>query len=117
MRSERKKDRYTLLPERLFTELRKYYREYLPRYWLFEGIDLRYIQELLGHASTKTAEVYTRVASNALMKIKNLLDTIFTQPHPPLYLYFTYTIQIREKSEYFTTYLYNIPQIRGINQL
>jgi integrase len=67
MRSERKKDRYTLLPERLFTELRKYYREYLPRYWLFEGIDLRYIQELLGHASTKTAEVYTRVASNALI--------------------------------------------------
>ena len=118
-----KKDRYTLLSEKLLGELRRYYKEYQPKYWLFEGqkngkysgtsienifreatrraginkyvtphslrhsfathlleqgINLRYIQELLGHASTKTTEVYTRVASNALMKIKNPLDTILT---------------------------------------
>jgi site-specific recombinase XerD len=114
-----KKDRFTLLSEKLLHELREYYLAYMPRTWLFEGqhgkqysgtsiekifreaikrtpirkhvtphslrhsfathlleqgINLRYIQELLGHASTKTTEVYTRVASNALMKIKNPLD-------------------------------------------
>lgn len=114
-----KKDRFTLLSERLLTELRTYYQQYQPRIWLFEGqdggqysatsiekifraavrraqirkyvtphslrhsfathlleqgINLRYIQELLGHASTKSTEIYTRVASNDLMKIQNPLD-------------------------------------------
>jgi len=114
-----KKDRYTLLSERLIIELRQYYKVYLPRQWLFEGqeggpysatsiervfrdavgragirkyvtphslrhsfathlleqgTNLRYIQELLGHSSTKTTQIYTRVASNALMKIRNPLD-------------------------------------------
>jgi len=114
-----KKDRFTLLSEKLIIELREYYKEYQPKIWLFEGqdgeqysatsiekifreavkrthirkhvtphslrhsfathlleqgINLRYIQVLLGHSSTKTTEVYTRVASNALMKIKNPLD-------------------------------------------
>ncbi|MEN8228548.1 MAG: tyrosine-type recombinase/integrase [Bacteroidota bacterium] len=116
-----KKDRFTLLSEKLVIELRKYYIEYYPEKWLFEGqkggqysatsvekifreavkrahirkhvtphslrhsfathlleqgTNLRYIQELLGHASTKTTEVYTRVASHALMKIKNPLDNL-----------------------------------------
>ena len=114
-----KKDRYTLLSKRLLSELRKYYKVYLPRQWLFEGqeggpysatsierifrdavsragikkyvtphslrhsfathlleqgTNLRYIQELLGHSSTKTTQIYTRVASNSLMKIRNPLD-------------------------------------------
>lgn len=117
--SKGKKDRFTLLSNRLLSELRRYYQEYHPRLWLFEGqegkpysatsiakvfrksvktaqirkhvtphslrhsfathlleqgINLRYIQELLGHASTKSTEIYTRVASNALMKIQNPLD-------------------------------------------
>ncbi len=42
---------------------------------LEQGTNLRYIQELLGHSSTKTTQIYTRVASNALMKIRNPLDT------------------------------------------
>ncbi len=36
--------------------------------------DLRYIQTLLGHSSTKTTEIYTQVAVNNFKFIKNRLD-------------------------------------------
>ncbi len=117
------KDRYSLLSEKLLTELRGYYNEYKPTHWLFEGkgmtkkysatsisnilknackasnikrkvtphmlrhsfathlleqgTDLRYIQELLGHSSTKTTEIYTHVANKDLSLIKNPLDEIY----------------------------------------
>ncbi len=115
-----KKDRFTLLSEKLLIELREYYKKYLPKIWLFEGLEcgqysatsiekvfhaavkranirkyvtphslrhsfathlleqgtnLRYIQEILGHSSTKTTELYTHVASNSLRKIQNPLDS------------------------------------------
>ena len=41
---------------------------------LEEGVDLHHIQVLLGHSSSKTTEIYTRVVTSNLKTIKNLLD-------------------------------------------
>lgn len=43
---------------------------------LENNTDLRYIQTLLGHSSTKTTEVYTQVAVNNIQNIKSPLDYI-----------------------------------------
>ena len=44
---------------------------------LEQGVDLRYIQELLGHSSTKTTEIYTHVSNKNIAQIKNPLDDFF----------------------------------------
>jgi integrase/recombinase XerD len=41
---------------------------------LESGVDLRQIQALLGHSSSKTTEIYTHVATNTFKTIKNPLD-------------------------------------------
>jgi site-specific recombinase XerD len=38
------------------------------------GVSLRYIQELLGHKSSKTTEIYTHVSMTGLQNIKNPAD-------------------------------------------
>jgi integrase/recombinase XerD len=43
---------------------------------LEQGVDLRYIQSLLGHSSAKTTEIYTQVRSHSLAKIKSPFDVL-----------------------------------------
>lgn len=43
---------------------------------LESGVDIRYIQELLGHAHLDTTQVYTKVTNKKLMEIKSPLDDL-----------------------------------------
>jgi site-specific recombinase XerD len=119
-----KKDRYTTLSDSLLTELREYYKEYRPSYWLFEGqsggrysrssvqailrkavdsskinayatvhtlrhsyathllesgTSLRHIQALLGHASSKTTEIYTHLSNEERQRVISPLDRLDDQ--------------------------------------
>jgi len=116
-----KKDRTTLLSQKLLESLRAYYRKYNPGVWLFEGqnggqyttdsirnvfrdclkksglqkkvtphtlrhsfathlleqgTNLRYIQSLLGHKSSKTTEIYTHITSHGLESVVSPLDNL-----------------------------------------
>jgi len=121
MQSKGKKDRYSILSPKLLELLRKYFLEYKPKVWLFEGqaggqyaarsiqlimkdstrkagvkkkvgvhslrhsfathlleggTDLRYIQSLLGHESSKTTEVYTHITTKGFDQIKSPVDKL-----------------------------------------
>jgi site-specific recombinase XerD len=41
-----------------------------------QGADIRYIQLVLGHASSKTTDIYTHVSKRSLANVKSPLDTI-----------------------------------------
>lgn len=115
------KDRISILSPAVLQDLRTYFKEWKPSFWLFEGAkgdqysstsirqiikraarkagirqnitphmfrhsfathllesgtDLRYIQVLLGHSSTKTTEVYTQVAINNIKDIESPFDSL-----------------------------------------
>ena len=47
--------------------------------WLqtkLSGVDLRYIQEILGHNSSKTTEIYTHVTFRNIQNIKSPFDEL-----------------------------------------
>jgi len=119
--SKGRKDRYTSLSKKVLPVLRKYFKEYKPKEWLFEGTkggkysassvqtlvknayakagikkkvsthslrhsfathllengtDLRYIQSLMGHDSSKTTEIYTHITTRGFDQIQNPLDKL-----------------------------------------
>jgi integrase/recombinase XerD len=43
---------------------------------LENGTDLRYIQEILGHSSSKTTEIYTHVSTKSIQKITTPFDSL-----------------------------------------
>ncbi|MBI3034089.1 tyrosine-type recombinase/integrase [Candidatus Woesearchaeota archaeon] len=43
---------------------------------LEQGVDIRYIQALLGHSKLQTTQVYTHVANTKLKNIKSPLDSL-----------------------------------------
>ena len=43
---------------------------------LKSGTDLRYIQKLLGHTSSKTTEIYTPMSTKNIQQIKNPFDDL-----------------------------------------
>jgi len=46
---------------------------------LEQGVDLRYIQELLGHTSSKTTEIYTHVAAHKIVTIRSPIAGLIKQ--------------------------------------
>jgi integrase/recombinase XerD len=43
---------------------------------LESGINLRYIQDLLGHKSPKTTQIYTHVSNEALSKVTSPIEQL-----------------------------------------
>jgi integrase/recombinase XerD len=76
------KDRVVPISDHTIESLRIYYRAFRPKVWLFEGqipsekYGDRSIQELLGHKSSKTTEIYTHVSNSSIRSIKSPLDSI-----------------------------------------
>jgi len=68
---ERAKRRAGIAKEASFHSLRHAFATHL----LEDGVDIRYIQELLGHTCVETTQRYTHVAQQALGRIRSPLDS------------------------------------------
>ena len=89
-----KKDRFSILSDKAWKHLKAYLEIYRHVEWLFEGqtvhtlrhsfathllekgIDLRFIQELLGHEISKTMEIYTHITRRGWDKLRSPLDDL-----------------------------------------
>ena len=116
-----RKDRIVGLSEKILSLLQKYYKQYKPKSYLFEGqkrgkysstsinlifnrakaragiklkggvhllrhsfathlhesgCDIRLIQELLGHKSSRTTEIYTHISTKSIKNVKSPFDDL-----------------------------------------
>ena len=55
-------------------EIPKTLRHTFAKYLLEQGVDLRYIQEILGHTSIKTKEIYSHIATKGVEKMISPID-------------------------------------------
>lgn len=53
-----------------------YLRPCFATHHLEQGTDLRFIQEFLGHESSKNTEIYTRVSKSYFARFKNPIDDL-----------------------------------------
>lgn len=53
-----------------------YTRKKFATHLLEKGVDLRYIQDILGYESSKTTEIYTQITRKGLDKIRSPLDDL-----------------------------------------
>ena len=59
-----------------FLETRENDDQYLFTHLLKKGVDIRYIQKLLGHKGLETTQIYLQVSTPKLQEINNPLDDL-----------------------------------------